>query len=403
MNHLFKLGGSVTSLFLVLLLAALAASPVMAKVDCENRPDHPLCADDPVDPPPEPDPDPDPSASCANSGSNFPAFVYEVQDQLFLSDATGDCTIAIYKTERQTPWGKSFRYFPDDGDLTSGHGHLAWLERDETNQPMQLYTAEFHVDNGSIVETLPLTPTPLMAEESYITNPALSANASQIYFAGRVGTPEQHFIDVIDLDTEERSRVFETTADEYTPVVIYGLEPGLDDKRMYFSLWPLYAPDGSIDWTQSLVYIERDGDGNWPEIAYDASDTRLGSEPTEIMVDDDRHGDALSVGFWDHDGDGELNTVLSWSTNVDFWEVEILDIENCVNGDEPCIVLGTRSASGLAYEGDRPSLTSFSEYPPSLLHIRYDAVQLDLDTGVLQTLIKAKNKNLPVSEAVSAD
>lgn len=393
----------VIGTLLPLFVMSLCISPAVAKIDCIARPDHPQCPD--TDPPPDPDPDPiDIGASCANSGSYFPSFVYEVEDQLFLSNATGDCTIAIYEAAHQIPWGKSFRYFPDAVDPASGYGRLVWLERDELSAPMQLYTVEFHVDSGVVEETLPLTPTPLMAEESYISDPALSANASQVYFSGRAGSPEKDFIDVIALESGARSRLFETTADESTQVAINGLAPGLADQRIFFRLWPLYAQDGSIDWTQSLVYIERDENGDWPELAYDASDPRLSSEPTEIMVDDYRHGSALSVGYWDHDDDGELNTVLSQSSHVvDFWEVEILDIDNCANGDGPCFVLGTRSASGRAYEGDRNSLTSFSENPPSLLHLRYDLVQLDLHTGDLQTLIKARNKNFPVADIDSAD
>jgi hypothetical protein len=394
--------GFVVCLFLMIILVAIGSGPVVAADVCDKKPELPKCSD-PSDPPPDPDPV-DPGALCANSGSYFPAFVYEVEDQLFLSDAAGGCAIAIYEAARQIPWGKSFRYFPEDDDPTSGYGRLAWVERDDLSAPTQLYTAEFHVDNGAIVETLPLTPTPLTAPESHIANPALSANASQVYATGCEDTTEKCFIDVFDLETGVRSPVFETTPDEVSSVLISGMEPGLADQRLYFRVWAQHAPDGSFDYTQSLVYIERGDDGNWPGIAYDASDARLSSEPTVIMVDDYRHGGALSVGFWDHNGDGELNAVLSQSSYiVDFWEVEILDVENCVDGDGPCFVLGSRSASGHAYEGDRPSLTSFSENPPSLLAIRYDAVQLDLDTGILQTLITAKNKHFWVVDLDSAD
>ena len=406
MNHLFKLGGSVTSLFLVLLLAALAASPVSAADVCDKKPELPKCSD-PSDPPSDPDPV-DPGASCANSGSDFPAFVYQVKDQLLLSNAAGDCRIAIYETDSVIPWGKSFRYFPEDTDPTSGYGRLAWYERDDLPLPNQLYTVEFHIDNGAVVETLPLTPTPLTEPESDIGDPAFSADASQVYATGS-DTEGKRFIDVFDLETGERDRVFETTPDENTYVAIHGMEPGLEDQRLYFRLWPLFAPDGSVGFTNSLVYIERDEDDNWPGISYDASDPRLSSEPTVIIVDKYSHDSALSIGFWDHDDYDGLNTVLSQSSVISpgLSEVEILDIENCVNGYGPRFILGSRSMSGQAYEGGRPSLTSFSENPPSLLARRYDAgydlIQLDLDNCFLQTLIEAKNKTFPVVDLDSAD
>ncbi len=408
MKLLAKFNGCLACLFLIVFLGALGSSPVMAKVDCDKNPNHPTCPDDPDDPPSEPDPG-DPGASCANSGSNFPAFVYQVKDQLLLSNAAGDCRIAIYETDFVIPWGKSFRYFPEGDDSASGYGRLAWVESYDF-QPSQVYTVEFHIDNGAVVEPLPLTPTPLTMPESDIGKPAFSADASQVYVTGCDDTTEECFIDVFDLVREERSRVFETTPDENTYVAIHGMEPGLEDQRLYFRLWPIFAPDGSVDFTNSLVYIERDEDGNWPEIAYDyEDDNRLSSEPTVIMMDDNSHSSTLSIGFWDYDGDGELNTVLSQSSVISpgFSEVEILDIENCVDGYDPCFVLGSRSDEGLAYEGDRPSLTSFSENPPSLLARRYDAgydlIQLDLNTGILQTLIEAKNKTFSVVDLDSAD
>jgi hypothetical protein len=399
----------VIGTLLLLFVMSLFTSPAMAKVVCYEGRVHPQCPDTDPPPEPEPDPDPDPVNSCANSGSDFPAFVYQVKDQLLLSNAAGDCRIAIYKTDFVIPWGKSFRYFPEDTDPTSGYGRLAWYERDDLPLPNQLYTVEFHIDNGAVVETLPLTPTPLTMPESDIGEPAFSADASQVYATGS-DTEGKRFIDVFDLERGTRDRVFETKPDENTYVAIHGMEPGLEDRRLYFRLWPLFAPVGSVDYTNSLVYIERDENGNWPGIFYDASDPRLSSEPTVIIVDEYSHESTLSIGFWDYDDDGELNTVLSQSSVISpgLSEVEILDIENCVNGYGPCFILGSRSMSGQAYEGGRPSLTSFSENPPSLLARRYDAgydlIQLDLlDTVFLQTLIEAKNKTFSVVDLDSAD
>jgi hypothetical protein len=67
MKQLSNLYRYVACFFLIVFLAALGSSPVVAGDKYCSDPkwaDHPLCIDDPVDPPPEPDPDPD--DPCAN-------------------------------------------------------------------------------------------------------------------------------------------------------------------------------------------------------------------------------------------------------------------------------------------------------------------------------------------------
>ena len=92
MKRLSKFSGIVASLFLILFFVALGASPVMAADKYCSDPkwaDHPLCIDDPVDPPPEPEPDPgDP---CSTSVETDPAIVY-----LTATEKTGPRSDFVY-------------------------------------------------------------------------------------------------------------------------------------------------------------------------------------------------------------------------------------------------------------------------------------------------------------------
>jgi len=353
-----------------------------------------VIAGKPVKPPKPPKPDPEPiiigGSACVDSGSFFPAFAYTVStnldndpyqeySEIFLSNAEGDCAIKIYMTDDDW-WAShlSYRYFPDNtGSIVFTEAKL--LDDLWAMAPPKIKILNFSIDEGAIVEELPLTSTLLVQapevdgiRDGTLGSPDLSPMGDRVVFRGS-NNVDNHFIDEIIIDCASnpqcRQRIFETQPDSNGDDV-YLADPhySLEKERVYFELG---HPN------KKVVFIEKE-DGNWPALNYD-SDPSLSSDPTLIL---DGAGDVLhlkSVGLWDHDGDNFAQEVIAVTRRItsDFDSIEILDVEVCLKTDSAssgsCVVIGMGSDSG-TIEGNTllpASFTSFNENPPALLLRKY--------------------------------
>lgn len=352
-------------------------------------------------------PDPDPGidgAACVDSLSYFPAFVYSVSgNEIFLSNAAGDCSISIYKTDRTiggNPSHLSYRLFGDSSPFT---GVIAWSEQyrddDRVWYPSKIQLLSFTVQDGEIVEPLPIEPI-LLLEAQYappvgnVYAADLSPEGDRVVFAGYENNSDNYFIDetIIDCAPLCRSRIYETQPDAYGDnVSIHQPLYSLDKQRIYFEL---DYPD------RRLVFIEKDESG-W-------------SDPVLILAHEDGDLDVGAIGYWDHDGDSFAQEVIAHPRRLlDYDTIEILDIEACLatepHGGDDCVVIGSRSDEGIVIEGFAPSFTSFTGEPPDLLYLvetkRGPAVhEFDLSGLSERTAINAiKDKNLWVWGVDAAD
>lgn len=380
-------------IILVMLLAAVCSPTIAGVKDCEDPKweSHPACTGTDPDPDPEPDPVIDGSA-CADSESFFPAFAYMVSTHLdndpyaeyteiFLSNAEGNCAIQIYGTsDDYRAIQLSYRFF------SNNTGRIVFTESKFIDDlwaaaPNQIRMLDFSINEGAIVEELPLSSTVLAKapdvdgiRDGSIYMPDLSPMGNRVVFVGLNGDGDIYFIDEIEIacasEMQCRQRVFETQSD-VAGEAVYLANPhySLEKDRIYFELGhPL----------KKVVFIEKEG-GIWPALDYDSEDPSLSSDPTLIL---DGEGDVLkvrSVGLWDYNGSGAREVIaMPRRITSDLDSIEILDVEACLETDPPgsdsCVVLGVGSESGITIEGDTllpVSFTSFNENPPALLLRKY--------------------------------
>lgn len=359
--HFFKWLISI-SVFLCLLLGA---SSVLAK-----KPK----------PPPEPPID---GAACAESVSFFPAFVHALDNELFLSNAAGDCAIPVYKTDWSiggAPSNLSYRWY---GDEYSGTGIITWSEQryDRKGRTTgwlnsKIMLLHFTVDKRVIDQALPITPSLLLEAPDTLPvgnvfDPDLSPSGGRVLITG-FENYEEYFFDEILINCTPpepcRNRIFEGWLNEYGDYFnIKGARYSLDEQRIYFEL--VNYPN------RRLVFIEKNGNGEWS------------SAPTLILDHDDGGLGYGSVGYWDHDDDGYAEEVFAHPRDyLGYRSIEILDVEACVAGSPDCVV--SRGGEEIVIEGYGPSFSSFSDGPPDLLFLYEltDFREYDLTTGNIVTL-----------------
>ena len=355
--------GRVVNLFMVMFFVIVGTSMTFAGVkDCDDPKwaDHPLCTG--TDPEPDPDPE-NPGSLCADSGSFFPAFAYVFTGEIFLSNSEGDCTISIHKAEKTisgVPSNISYRFYggPAEGD---GHGKIAFAQRDGlVNYTLtEILLLEFDIEAGAITTPLPLSPRLIMLEPEGFGNvyaPDLHPDDNKVivtaYEPGEVRGYIWEF-DIPDpgsgyVDSEEDVRelaYLDVNEHQVEHATFHNIRYGMSDQheRVYFG-YGIYP-----QW--KLSYIEKEESGNW-------------SLPAVIA---ERFGGYLGPGSimeWDYDGSGPRE-VMAFTNKVDGGDqIEILDVDACVDNTRPCVVI-----EGI--EGwDEASFTTFTEGPlPALLYL----------------------------------
>jgi len=369
----------------------------------------------PAPPPPPPDPVSD-GAVCADSGSFFPAFMYvEIRndDEIYLSNAAGDCSISVYKADWNIsgiPTHLSYRFY---GDSFSGHGVIVWSEQERDDDyvplPSKIQMLRFTITDGAIEESLPISPTLLLQQIPRVGSmyaPDLSPEGDRVIFAGNENDDLNYYIDEMRVDCAPdcRTRLFETRPDANGDnVSIHQPLYGLDGQRIYFELgYP----------NRKLVFIEKDKTGVWPALDYASSaDGTTTSESVLILAHEDGSLGVGGIGYWDYDDDGFAEEVIAHPRSfLDYHTIEILDVEACVANEGGCNV--AMYGEDIMIEGRSPSFTTFTDDPPDLLYTYLASKTsgvalraLDLDNLSERTLINAiKGANSPFIGGVdSAD
>ena len=318
---------------------------------------------------PTPPPDPiDDGAACVDSGSDFPAFIYvEIRDddEIYLSNAAGDCSISVYKAEWNisgVPTHLSYRYY---GDFSSGHGTIVWSEQQRDDDyvplPSKIQMLNFTISGGAVVESLPIVPT-LLIQQGTLYAPDLSPEGERVLFTGNENDGLNYFIDemIIDCAPDCRTRIFETRPDlNGDHISIHQPLYGLDGQRIYFEYG---YPD------RKLAFIAKDEDGYWPALDYGSSTSgTTTSDPVLILAHEEGSLGVGGIGYWDYDNDGFAEEVIAHPRYfTDYHAIEILDVEACVANEAACTV--SRYGEDIVIEGRSPSFTTFTDNPPALLY-----------------------------------
>jgi hypothetical protein len=327
----------------------------------------PAYAKKPIQPPP----DPEPAVGCAESGSFFPAFVYAFDNQLFLSNAAGDCSLFVYRAAESiggVPSNIGYRLFED---ATAGHfvGKVVWSER-LLDTPGKIMLLEFEVQDGVLLNDLPMIPRTLVVEPDNWGNlyaPDLSPDGTRIvastYEAGEVmgylveyEIPQQdEFEGPGEIAFADGQVIFQLAASDTVAGhaaigrPLYGLRN--DRERVYFR----------FDYPERVfAYVERDPVYGWADYStdYTVVATRSGG------------GDLSAVGFW-----ADYREVLARRATVDGFDfVEILDPDACeatipAGTAADCIVIG--QGDGIEAWGAISFTTRTEGSLPALLYL-YD-------------------------------
>ena len=276
-------------------------------------------------------------AACVDSVSYFPAFAYveyfrpkkkQSAFNIYLSNAEGDCTVAVYSGELG-PNGPviSYRYF-DHGDGT-GTGKIVWAKNadnygDDPPLPV-IRMIEFRVADQVITETLPLsselllrgTQSPYGGWQGNVATPDLAPAGDKLVFYGyedyvNFYLSELNFtICAIPPCTERFLEAGEGEPHATDPK--YSLSTG----RLYIKLQPY------DDELRRFAFIDKIGE-TW-------------SEPHIVWQYPDPIWH-LNVGLWDYDNDEYSEEVVAVSTGSgpDYF----IDVWGCFGPNEnPCLVL----------------------------------------------------------------
>ncbi len=303
----------------------------------------------PVKPPPEPEPGD--GAACVDT-ELFPAFVYELTGELFLSNAEGDCSISIYRSAgviQGYPSDISYRFF-GDMDTGDGIGKIVWREKsliDSTR--MIVLLLEFEIEDREITTSLPMTPRVVLEEplwgEDYggnILGPDLSPSGDRIIVSAR--TPDEVTSYIWEFEIPESDPVepwswntlFTTDGIGRINRPLYGLSN--ERERIYFSQ------------NFKLLYIQRN------------PDSLVWSQNPVLIAEGEGYSDA--IGLWNY-GEG-LREVLAYQHSQ---MITILDVDACTGSIPPdsgfrCTVVdGIEGFNGITF-------STFAEGPlPALLYL----------------------------------
>lgn len=322
----------------------------------------------PGKPPPEPEPSTD-GAACVESGSFFPAFMYVVSDfghhgqtenEIFLSNAIGDCRIPIYTTTDVIVPTVSYR-------LSGNRGKIVWSTREWSKRiasytPAKILLLEFEIEGGAITTPLPLMPRVILEEPDWGTDggnvysPDLSPSGdSVIVSAYQPGEVVGYIWEFVIPDPE--SGPVEAWNWDVVFSLERDLEEGLERGTLHYPHYGLREDRiyfGFVDYSgRNLAYIQKDSNG-WSQ------------EPVIIATREEGLGPS-GIGLWDY-GYGEREVLAYPHAYGDSDTIEILDVDVCT-GLEPegfCVVVDT-------IEGfDQANFTTFAEGPlPALMYL-YD-------------------------------
>lgn len=365
MRNLLTFNGRLVQILLMMLIVIMGFNPANAADICDKKPELPKCSG--IDPEPDPDPG-NPGAACADSESFFPAFAYVFTGEILLSNSAGDCSFPIYNadgTMMGVPTSFSYRLYDTEIEDVD-EGKIVWTQRDPADDTvMNVLLAEFVIEAGVITTPIPIVPRVIFQEPvgyGSIMQPDLHPDGNKVIVSAFQVGEEEGWIwefNIPDADSGPAQN-FEILAhrnvsddaeqrfgDFMQP--LYGMS--LMPERVYFGLFT----GSSYPYKTDLLYIEKD------------TETSSWSEPVLIRQGLDGDLGPGSMAEWEYDQELGVREVMAYTNTIDGTDfIEILDVEECVNNTDRCVVVD-------GIEGwDGPQFTTFTEGPlPALLYL-YD-------------------------------
>jgi hypothetical protein len=148
-------------------------------------------------------PPPPPITSCAGASGTFPSLAYVVpvpgktktdpgDTDIYIANSDGTCAIRLFSIANYNYLQHVLLDYRQIGD----HGRIIWYQSDPNvarGDPQQflIEMLDFHISDGAVVESLPLTPSTIYESGSVaIDSTALAADGNTVYYSSEIGTTD---------------------------------------------------------------------------------------------------------------------------------------------------------------------------------------------------------------------
>jgi hypothetical protein len=272
---------------------------------------------------PTPPPPPPPTTSCSGAPGTFPAFSYAVArytikgqrqiydgSDVYIANSTGSCSILISPEGA----GGSYRQIGQEGMIAYSHA-----------AGYQIKVLRFRVQDGRIVEALPLSPSIVYSAPTDIAygvnDVELSADGQTIYFTDEYSPAEKHWQNTL------KSIDLASCTSNCTPQVLYtfaldngvaGLSVNTVNDRLYMSIHDR-VPD-----IRTISYLQKES-GVWSSLRH------VVSHRDDASYSDIRGFGRTTWALWDYQHTAVPKDVVAYTLERTSGNtVEIMDVTNCV-------------------------------------------------------------------------
>jgi hypothetical protein len=331
-------------------------------------------------------PPPSPPTSCSGAPGVFPAVAYtrdkyrtakkfggtQVYDgaDLYLANSTGSCSILIYPGTRDSSAGSvSYRQIGTEA-------RIVWPQGSEIRM------LKFHVNDGSVVEPLPLVSSRIYLLDyapSGINDVQLSSDGQTIYYTDEVETIDGRWIDTLNSISVANCSLNCPRTPLYTFPDDNGADGlsinGSDESRLYMSI------HDRVPNIRTISFLEKQGGGVWTSLRHVVSNA------------DPRYTDVTGFGSsafgrWAHDADTDVEyDVVAFTVERSSGDTtEVIDVSNCLAASiagESCLDSedSTIVKSGIAgHDSHFTSTPSFGVGPHLLVKRGASMFDVDLDS-----------------------
>ena len=308
---------------------------------------------------PAPIPQPTPT-SCTGATGVYPAVAYtkdrrhlkgrtSVYDgtDIYIGTSTGSCSSIVWSL----PY-LSYLTYRQLGTLA----RIVWI--DET----AVWLLKFHVENGNIVDPLPLSASLVYTPPTGSVNDVeLSPDGQTIYFTDEVLTSDSRWLSTaksIDISSCSSSCAPQTIYTFPLDNSVAGLSVNSANDRLYMRIHDR-VPD-----IRTISFLQKQN-GIWSSLRHVVSN-RDAAYATLIGFH------ATDFGRWDYTNSGVSQDVVAYVVQrPSGYTIDIIDVSNCAaSGSQSCFGSGESSVIRTAITGTRASFTSTpasSDPAPNLL------------------------------------
>ena len=329
----------------------------------------------PPPPPPTPIPQPTPT-SCTGATGVYPAVAYtkdrrhlkgrtSVYDgtDIYIGTSTGSCSSILWSLSYLN--FLTYRQVVIDGE---NEGRIVW-----TDYNAVVWLLKFHVENGNIVDPLPLSASLVYTSPAGSVNDVeLSPDGQTIYFTDEMLTSDSRWLNTaksIDISSCSSSCAPQTIYTFPLDNSVAGLSVNSTNDRIYMSI------HDRVPNIRTISFLQKQ-DGIWSSLRHVVS-----NRDAAYATMNDSH--TTDVGRWDFTKSGVLRDVLAYVVQRPSGHtIDIIDVSNCAaSGSQSCFASLPSSLIRVAIVGTRASFTSTpaSSDPAPHLLIQTGAWISDLD------------------------